>query len=96
MLTFSKHFLFSPNISFLINFFFFWVKENREPFEYCEIFLFLTWNVQNHIIIGHPNVELAMILHILVYPSIHLGPIYTSVQELRKGCVDHGDPELNS
>jgi hypothetical protein len=26
-----------------------------------------------------------MILYILVYPSIHLGPIYTSVQELRKG-----------
>jgi hypothetical protein len=40
------------------------VKENREPFEYCEILFILTWNVQNDIIIGHPNVELAMILYI--------------------------------
>jgi hypothetical protein len=43
------------------------MKENKECFNMYKNILFFTWNLQNKIIIGHWDVELAMILSVFIF-----------------------------
>jgi len=68
------------------------MKENKECFNMHKIF-FLTWNIQNKIIIGHSNVELAMILSVFLffqsfYWSVSTTSLWTSQ---RKKIAINGD-----